>query len=128
MIIETTGKYKEVCIPYRQKDFKPYKDCYGVYKYAKRVRDDYVELSQTSDFDDNNYDKSFKRTIMRHRWVYQNEVGELSPQILIHHINHVKGDDRPENLEPTSRSKHRKIHNKAIFTEYNQMKNGYSRK
>lgn len=127
MIKETTGKYREVCVPYRQREYAPYDDCYGVYKYAKRVLDDYVELSQTPDYE-SDYDTRFKRTIKRHRWVYQNEVGELRPNIIIHHINHVKGDDRPENLQATTRKKHRSIHNQELYKLRSGLENGFKRK
>ncbi len=121
MIIETTGKFKEVCIPYRQTNYKEYDDCYGVYKFAKRVRDDYVQLSQTAEME-GQYNEKFKRTIIRHRWVYQNEVGELSPTIIIHHLNHVKGDDRPENLSAETRATHKSKHNKDVYARYGTLK------
>lgn len=121
MIIETTGKFVEVCIPYRQITYKPYVDCYGIYKFAKRTSDNYIELCQTEDFT-SSYNTDYKRSITRHRWIYQNEVGELSSDILIHHINHVKGDDRPENLEPVTRKKHKQLHNRNTYISYNSLK------
>lgn len=122
MIKETTGKFKEIFVPYRQLKFEKYQDCYDVYKYAKR-KSNYVQLSQVKDYKQESYDKKYPKTIMRHRWVYWNETGiKPDSSVIIHHINHVKGDDRPENLHVMNRSSHMKEHLRKSAIEFNGRK------
>jgi hypothetical protein len=45
-----------------------------------------------------------------HRYVIARKIGRpLSPEELVHHLNGVKGDNRPENLELVNQTEHRLI-------------------
>lgn len=50
------------------------------------------------------------RTFSEHRLVYEQANGSIAPGLVIHHKNHDKLDNRPENLEALSASEHAKHH------------------
>lgn len=52
--------------------------------------------------------------VAEHRYVYETSRGITLPKnVIVHHVNGVKDDNRPENLIATTRSAHSKIHLRA---------------
>ena len=50
--------------------------------------------------------------VKRARLALEKELGRyLMPNYVVHHINGIRGDDRPENLLELSKSDHTKLHN-----------------
>ena len=47
-----------------------------------------------------------------HRHVYEKNNGNIPNGYVIHHINHNKLDNRPQNLRAMTRSEHSQHHNK----------------
>ena len=110
MKYDTRAQY----VPEDQFKTEPYDDCYGVYKFARRIRNlGYVRLSKFYP-----YVKGAGNEVMRHRWVYQNEFGDIPPDSVVHHKNGVKGDDRPENLECMTKSQHHKLHRQQSIKRF----------
>lgn len=48
--------------------------------------------------------------IQEHRFIYQNLVGPLDDEDVVHHVNENHLDHRPDNLEKLSKSAHAKLH------------------
>lgn len=49
--------------------------------------------------------------VLEHRLVMESVIGRfLTPDELVHHLNHDPSDNRPENLAITTRSEHPRIH------------------
>lgn len=88
-----------------QVEYLPYNDCYGKYKYAKRDTQGYVKLCLNKDHIVGEDD-----TIYRHRWVYMNEKKDIPKGYVINHLNRIRGDDHPDNLEMLTKSAHSKKH------------------
>lgn len=82
-----------------------YEDCFGMYRYARKDSAGYVLLSKNNPPHQGKGDM-----IARHRWVYEKTQGEIPEGYDINHINRIKGDDRPENLEALTASQHQKKH------------------
>ncbi len=52
--------------------------------------------------------------IPEHRYVYEQSRGVTLPKgVIVHHINGIKSDNRPENLIATTRSQHQLVHLRA---------------
>jgi predicted Zn-ribbon and HTH transcriptional regulator len=53
------------------------------------------------------------KKIWRHREVWEQAHGPIPGSVHVHHLNHVPGDDRLENLQAVTGSRHRKHHAEA---------------
>lgn len=61
--------------------------------------------------------------IKEHRWIMEQSIGRiLNREELVHHINHIKTDNRIENLMIISRSKHSSHHSQGIIIPNYQKK------
>ena len=53
--------------------------------------------------------------IMEHRWIAQQKIGRIiNPDEQVHHINGIKDDNRPENLEVVSHRERSRNHADAV--------------
>ena len=50
------------------------------------------------------------KRVLEHRLVYEAEHGPIPKGQLVHHLNGIKDDNRPENLVAMDRSEHHKNH------------------
>ena len=55
-----------------------------------------------------------------HRFVYQQEIGEIPKGFEVHHIDHDKSNNEPANLQLVSASEHRRIHAEELTEEQRQ--------
>lgn len=56
------------------------------------------------------YDEKCRKYDLIHIAVYESFVGEVPKEYDVHHINHIRTDNRLENLELMPRNKHSKMH------------------
>ena len=60
-----------------------------------------------------------KGYVLQHRLVMERKLGRrLAPKELVHHINEVKHDNRPGNLELHDRSTHMKHHKREVKRDW----------
>lgn len=57
------------------------------------------------------------RLVMQHRQVWEKVNGPVPKGFIIHHKNHIKTDNRLENLELMDQKTHRRIHEGWVFSE-----------
>lgn len=61
--------------------------------------------------------------VLRARLVVEQTIGRyLLPSEHVHHVNEIKNDDRPENLQYLSNSQHTSLHMKKRWTPENRKK------
>lgn len=65
--------------------------------------------------------------VLEHRIIVENKIGRLlTSKEIVHHVNGLKKDNRPENLEVlSSNSEHGKLHQKDAKTKYAKLKCPY---
>ncbi|MBC8307031.1 MAG: HNH endonuclease [Pelagibacterales bacterium] len=68
------------------------------------------------------YDKNKGGCQFTHRRVAEKKLGrQIRPGYEVHHINHNKRDNRPQNLAVITRSQHRAIHQNKIRKFFNNL-------
>lgn len=81
----------------------PRKNTKGGYTYGQPISLGYLKLTLTKE--------RISTQILGHIIVYETFVGTIPKGYVVHHKNHIRTDNRLENLELMPRNKHSKMHN-----------------
>lgn len=95
--------------------WQPYIDKYNVYYFTRKDSSGYRLLSKYNPPRIGHSD-----IVQEHKWIYENEVGKTPDGYIINHKNHIKDDNRIENLEIMTQSEHiTKHHKEGIVSSAN---------
>jgi hypothetical protein len=116
-----TGHREIIRVHYYRKGKRYYFDCTpehkvrlidGSYIEAQNLKpnDHVLACSRTGDYINFTGHLKHGHGFKEHRFIYEQLVGDLNSDEVIHHKNWNHFDHRPENLQKTTRSEHSKIH------------------